>query len=68
MKNFHATVHADETNEVVFETNVSANDAGEAHEKVRQHLFSTGSADLMNNLRALLEIDRRCNPDLPLIE
>jgi hypothetical protein len=68
MKNFHATVHSDETNEVIFEANVSANDKGEAHEKVRQHLFKTGKANLLNNLRALSEIDRRCNPDLPLID
>lgn len=68
MKNFHATVHADGTSEVIFEANVSANDAGEAHEKIRQHLFSIGKNDLMNNLRALIEIERRCNPNLPLIE
>ena len=68
MKNYHATVHADETNEVIFEANVIANNAGKAHEKIRQHLFSIGKANQMNNLRVLLEIDRRCNPRLPLVE
>lgn len=68
MKNFHATVHDDETNEIPFEANVIAADTGAAHEKIRQHLLSIGKANLMNNLRVLLEIDHQSNPDLPLIE
>jgi hypothetical protein len=70
LKSYHVQLHSDEDNKVVFEAQVYANDTGEAVEKIKKHLQSTGCNSILASYQrySSVEIDRRCNPNLPLIE
>lgn len=68
MKNYHATVHDEKTNKIIFEAQVYANDAGEAHTKIEKYLHSVGKDDVAKLGAMLIEIGNRRIADIPLIE
>jgi len=68
MKNYHATVHDEKTNKIIFEAQVYANDPGEAHNKIAQYLVSIGKSDIAEIGAMLMEIGHRRIQDIPLIE
>ena len=68
MKNYHATVHDEETNEIIFGAQVYAETSGEAHNKVAKHLTENGKSDVAKIGAVLMEIGHRQDPALLLIE
>lgn len=68
MKNYHATVHDEKTNEIIFEAQVHANTPGEAQNKIVQYLISINKPDIATLGAALMEIGYARIPDIPLIE
>ena len=68
MKTYHATVHSEKTNEIIFEAQVYAIDAEEAHTKIEMYLHSVGKDDIAKLGAILMEIGNRRMTDIPLIE
>ncbi len=68
MNNYHATVHDEKTNKIIFEAQIYANTPGEAHNKIAQYLISIGKPDIAEKGAIIMEIGHARIPDIPLIE
>lgn len=68
MKNYHAVVHDKETNDIIFEAQVQANNPGEAQNKIAIYLLSTDKIGLFIKGAMHIERGNRPTPDILIIE
>lgn len=68
MKNYHAVVHDKETNDIIFEAQVQADNPGEAQNKIVIYLLSIDKIGIFIKGATLIEKENRPTPDILLIE